>query len=87
MGAPTVGAEPEIAVTMFLEFAEHGYTASGYVAEAINFYLSREHGRKYDGWGTPRHRLANGQSIDWDWTTPVVDPPMPAAATAATAPK
>ena len=83
MGAPTVGAEPEIAVTMFLEFAEHGYTASGYVAEAINFYLSRRHGRPYTGWGTPRHRIANGQNIDWDWTTPIVDPPKPGAAGAA----
>ena len=79
MGARAPGAEPEIAVTMFLEFAEHGYTASGYVAEAIDFYLSRRHGRPFRGWATPRHRFAAGQPVDWNWGAPIVDPPKPPA--------
>ena len=53
-----VDGEFEIAVTMFLEHAEHGYTASGYVAEAINFYLSRKYGKDFQMYGTPRLRFA-----------------------------
>src|SRR5690606_25102541 len=37
-GARAPGVPPEIAVTMLLGFAERGYSASGYVGEAINFY-------------------------------------------------
>lgn len=85
VGATDPGATPEIAVTMFLEFAEHGYTASGYVAEAINFYLDRKYGRPFQRWATPRLRLAHGMPINWNWSTPIVDPPMPAA-TQASAP-
>lgn len=78
-GSATPGATPDIAVTMFLEHAEHGYIASGYVAEAIDFYLRKKYGRPAPdgGWATPRHRIAHGLPIDWDWTRPVVDPPMP----------
>jgi penicillin-binding protein 2 len=78
-GAPKPGDEPEIAVTMFLEFAEHGYTASGYVAEAINFYLSRKYGTPFRMYATPRLRLARGLPVNWNWFTPVVDPPLPDA--------
>ena len=77
MGARAPGEQPDIAVTMFLEFAEHGYTASGYVAEAIDFYLSRKHGRRYEGWATPRHRIAQGLPVSWDWNAPIQDPPAP----------
>ena len=59
-GAPEVGAPPEIAVTMFLAHSLHGYTASGYVAEAINFYLDRKYGREFERWATPRFRFLRG---------------------------
>jgi penicillin-binding protein 2 len=71
------GGQAEIAVTMFLQHAEHGTTPSGYVAEAINFYLDRKHGRPFQGWATPRHRLPRGLRINWDWTVPIEDPPIP----------
>jgi penicillin-binding protein 2 len=82
-GARAPGERPEIAVTMFLEFAEHGYTASGYVAEAINFYLDRKYGRPFQRWATPRLRFANNLPVNWNFSAPVVDPPKPAAAAAA----
>jgi penicillin-binding protein 2 len=79
-GARAAGEPPEIAVTMFLEFAEHGYTASGYVAEAVNFYLDRKYGRTYRRWATPRLRAAHGLPYDYAaLSAPVIDPPMPAA--------
>jgi penicillin-binding protein 2 len=78
MGAKP-GNEPEIAVTMFLEFAKHGYLASGYVAEAINFYLDRKYGRPFQGWATPRHRGPRGLPVNWDMWAPIVDPPFPGA--------
>jgi penicillin-binding protein 2 len=77
-GARAPGEPPEIAVTMFLEFAEHGYTASGYVAEAVNFYLDRAYGREFRKWATPRLRAAHGLPYDYAaFSAPVVDPPMP----------
>ena len=79
-GARAAGERPEIAVTMFLEFAEHGYTASGYVAEAINFYLDRKYGRPFERWATPRHRFAEGLPVNWNFSEPMVDPPRPGAA-------
>jgi penicillin-binding protein 2 len=79
------GGEPEIAITMFLEHSLHGYIASGYVAEASNFYLDRKYGRPFQGWATPRHRLPRSLRINWDWTVPVVDPPMPAARSSSSA--
>jgi penicillin-binding protein 2 len=77
MGALEPGKDPEIAVTMFLEYGEHGYLASGFVAEAINFYLSRKYNRPFRMYATPRLRLANGLPVNWDWFTPVTDPPIP----------
>jgi penicillin-binding protein 2 len=79
-GARRPGDEPEIAVTMFMEFAEHGYTASGYVAEAINFYLSRKYGVPFRKYATPRLRFNKGLPVNWNFSIPVVDPPLPAAA-------
>jgi penicillin-binding protein 2 len=76
MGGPPGGA-PEIAVTAFIEFAQHGTMPSGYVAEAINFYLDRKYGRPFQGWATPRLRMARGLPINWNWSTPIVDPPIP----------
>ena len=78
MGGPKGGA-PEIAVTMFLEYAEHGTFASGVVAEAIDFYLNRKYGRPFDNWATPRFRIAHGWPTNWNWSTPIEDPPIPTA--------
>jgi penicillin-binding protein 2 len=84
LGGPP-GGKPEIAVTMFLEHAEHGYIPSGYVAEAINFYLDRKYGRPFGGWETPRHRIRLGLPL-WDWSTPLIDPPLPGTAVPDTLP-
>lgn len=79
-GAREPGAPPEIAVTMFLARSEHGYTSSGYVAEVINFYLSRKYGQPFQKWSTERFRSARGLPVDWQrFQGPVVDPPMPSA--------
>lgn len=79
-GAKEPGAPPEIAVTMFLARAEHGYTPSGYVGEVVNFYLSRKYGRPFVKWATPRFRGPRGLApIDPLFLSrPVVDPPRPA---------
>jgi penicillin-binding protein 2 len=77
-GAREPGAPAEIAVTMFAEHAESGGMASGYVGEAINFYLSRKHGRPFQMYGTPRIAAARGYTPDYSiLQRPVVDPPMP----------
>lgn len=78
-GAATKGGEAEIAVTMFLEFAEHGWLASGYVAEAINFYLNEKYGKPQPegGFATPRLRYANNLPVTWRYWDPVEDPPLP----------
>ena len=75
IGGPA-GKEPEIVAAMFLQHAEHGYTASDYVASAVNFYLNRKHGRpNFDVWITPRQRFARGLYVDSNWLySPVVDP-------------
>jgi penicillin-binding protein 2 len=78
MGRP-VGGEFEIAITMFLEYGHHGYLASGFVAEAINFYLARKYGKEFQMYATPRLRFANNLPVNWNFSAPVVDPPMPAA--------
>lgn len=78
IGAPW-GAEPEIVVAMILEHGEHGYTASGYVANAVNFYLSRKYGQPFDRYPTPRDKLPRNMTIDWRWfQSEVEDPPVPA---------
>jgi len=77
IGGPK-GGKPEIVAVMFLEFAEHGYTASGYVAEAVNFYLDRKHRRPFKRFASPRERLPRGLDVDWAWlNSPVEDPPRP----------
>jgi len=75
IGAP-FGAEPEIVAVMLLEHGEHGYIASGVVANAINFYLSRKYGEPFERYPTPRERLPRGLDVDWNWyLSEVVDPP------------
>jgi penicillin-binding protein 2 len=79
-GAPSVGAAPEIAVTMFLARSEHGYTSSGYVGEIINFYLSRKYGKPFSKWATVRFRSEQGLPVNYDeFNRMIVDPPKPAA--------
>jgi penicillin-binding protein 2 len=77
MGGPRDG-RPEIAVTMFIEFAESGAMASGYVAESINFYLDRKYGRPFQRFATPRLRMPAGLPVDYSWLwSPLEEPPMP----------
>jgi penicillin-binding protein 2 len=79
-GAREPGAPAEIAVTMFAEHAESGGMASGFVGEAINFYLSRKYGRQFRMYVTPR--IAGLRGYPYDQSVlglPVVDPPVPPA--------
>jgi penicillin-binding protein 2 len=82
-GAREPGAPPEIAVTMFAAHAESGGMSSGYVGEAINFYLSRRYNRPFRMYATPRIASFRGFPADMAvLSLPVVDPPMPAAQSA-----
>ncbi|HEY0671415.1 MAG TPA: penicillin-binding transpeptidase domain-containing protein, partial [Longimicrobiales bacterium] len=73
--AGPAGKDPEIVVTMFLQHGEHGWTASDYVAMAMNFYLNRKYGRPFEMWATPRQRFGRGLYVDTNWLySPVVDP-------------
>ena len=75
VGGP-MGGEPEIVAVMMLEHGEHGYTASGYVANAVNFFLSRKHGMPFERYPTPRDRLKHDLPVDWAWLfSDVEDPP------------
>jgi penicillin-binding protein 2 len=78
------GGEPEIAITMFLEFAESGGLASGIVGEAANFYLDRKYNRPFQGWATPRLRFLRGLPVNWNYATPAEHPPMPTGQQATT---
>jgi penicillin-binding protein 2 len=76
VGGP-FGEEPEIVATMLLENGEHGYVASGVVANAVNFFLTRRHGLPFERYPTPRERLPRGLDVDWRWyLSDVVDPPV-----------
>lgn len=76
------GHDMEIVATMFLQHGEHGYTPSGYVANAINFYLNRKYGRPFERFPTPRERFPRGLPVSSAYYTPIVDPP-PAGSSAA----
>lgn len=72
------GREPEIVATMLLAHGEHGYVASGVVANAVNFYLNRKYGLPFDRYPTVRDRLPRNLPVDWRWyMSEVVDPPDP----------
>lgn len=90
VGGPS-GEPPEIAAAMVIMHGLHGYVASGPIANAINFYLNRAHGRPYEPYPTPRERLPRGLDVDWAWLqSPAEDPPPifpPDTASAATAPQ
>lgn len=75
IGGPP-GGEPEIVAAMILEHGEKGAITSGYVANAINFYLNRKYGLPFERYPTPRDRLPRGLSVDWSWfQSPAGDPP------------
>jgi penicillin-binding protein 2 len=77
MGGPA-GKEPEIVAGMFLQHAEHGYTASDYVASAVNFYLNRKYRRgQFEVWVTPRQRFARNLYVDSNWLYSPVQDPIP----------
>ncbi len=77
VGSVPGNLKPEIVVVAFLQGAEHGYLASGYVAEAVNFYLDRKYGHPFQGWATPRFRFPRNLPVRWNYSAPVVDPPFP----------
>jgi membrane peptidoglycan carboxypeptidase len=65
------GKEPEIVAAMFLQHAEHGYTASDYLATAMDFYLDRKYGRPFERYSTPRTKGPKGLPIDpWVYSPP-----------------
>ncbi|HEX9106738.1 MAG TPA: penicillin-binding protein 2 [Longimicrobiales bacterium] len=69
------GGEPEIVVATLIEHGLHGAIASGYAADAINFYLDRKYGRTFDPYPTPRDRIAHNLPIDWPYdSAPVGEP-------------
>ena len=69
------GRNAEIVAVMFMQNGVHGYIASDYVANAINFYLSRKYGKPFERYPTPRVRFAKGLYVDTNWLySPVVDP-------------
>jgi penicillin-binding protein 2 len=57
------GKHPEIVAAMFLEYGVHGSTASGYVAEAINFYLDRKYGLPFEPYPIARVRNPRGMPV------------------------
>jgi penicillin-binding protein 2 len=63
------GKHPEIVAAMFLEYGQHGATASGYVAKAINFYLDRKYGMPFNPHPIARDGVEQGA---WAYA-PVVD--------------
>jgi penicillin-binding protein 2 len=83
------GRNPEIVAAMMLEFGEHGATASGYVANAMNFYMNRKYGRPFDRFPTPRDKYPRGLPVDErEYQKPLIDYPVPppAGARSASAP-
>lgn len=77
IGGP-FGGEPEIVAVAYLAHGLHGYTASEPVANAINFYLNRIHGRPFVRHPVPRQRMKRQMDIDWAWLySEVEDPPPP----------
>ncbi len=54
-------------MAMLLEHGLHGSTASGFVADAINFYLDRKYGLPFDAYPTARDKIAHNLPIDWSW--------------------
>lgn len=76
VGGPK-GEEPEIVAAMLIYHGLHGSTASGPVANLMNFYLDRKYGRPFERYPTPRERQAEGLPVDWQrLARPVEDFPV-----------
>jgi penicillin-binding protein 2 len=69
------GKDPEIVAAMFLQHAEHGWTASDYVGNAMDFYLDRKYGRPFERFATARSKSAKNLPIEDFAFLPVVDYP------------
>jgi cell division protein FtsI/penicillin-binding protein 2 len=59
IGGPTDGP-PEIVATILIEQGLHGSDVSGWVGNAVNFYLSRQHGKEFVRYATLRERYRRG---------------------------
>jgi penicillin-binding protein 2 len=68
------GEYPEIVAGMFMQHGEHGYLPSGFVANAVNFYLDRKYGRRFERYPTPRDRYPRNLPVSSFFQTPIVDP-------------
>jgi membrane peptidoglycan carboxypeptidase len=68
------GEDPEIVAGMFMQHGEHGYLPSGFVANAINFYLDRKYGRRFERYPTPRDRYPRNLPVSSEFQQPIVDP-------------
>ena len=58
--ADFLSRHPEIVAAMFIQYGQHGATASGYAAKAINFYLDRKYGREFNPHPIARDGFAVG---------------------------
>jgi penicillin-binding protein 2 len=83
IGGPTDGP-PEIVAAILIEAGLHGSDVSGWVGNAVNFYLSRKHGKEFVRYATPRERYRRGlgawpaQSLtQYDNLLPDGTPPAP----------
>lgn len=86
IGGPR-GGQPEIVVATLIEHGLHGAVASGYAADAINFYLARKHGMPFDPYPTARDKLQHNLPVDWDFqNSPIGQEPAPRRAAANPAP-
>ncbi|MEN8376246.1 MAG: penicillin-binding transpeptidase domain-containing protein [Gemmatimonadota bacterium] len=59
VGGPADGP-PEIVAAILIEQGLHGSDVSGWVGNAVNFYLSRKHGEEFVRYATPRERYRRG---------------------------
>lgn len=76
IGGPP-GEPPEIVAAIVLVHGLHGSTASGPLANAVNFYLDRKHGMPFQRYPHARIRNVMGLPTDWSWLgSPVVDYPV-----------
>jgi penicillin-binding protein 2 len=77
IGGPP-GEPYEIVAAMILEHGERGAITSGYAANAINFYLNRQHGLPFERYPSARDRNAHNLPIDWAWLqSDASEPPRP----------
>ncbi|HUH12434.1 MAG TPA: penicillin-binding transpeptidase domain-containing protein [Longimicrobiales bacterium] len=88
LGGPTDGPT-EIIAAILIEGGLHGSDTSGWVGNAVNFYLSRKYDRPFVRYPTPRERFRKNLPVGaWVWNDPLVHydnlGPAPGAAVADT---